>query len=130
MARVRVPTVPTSVLRATDPTHGRWASAHARSARIYGSPDDPIFLEGVRHAPKNFCNGMVSFWFVLFFSTVLNRIKTTRNRANYLLETASLPGEFSQEGAGAGVEEQGRFPNANLSPEKTELLAFPRPGEP
>lgn len=67
MARVRVAT---AVLPAADPTHGRLASAHARLARLYGSPDDPLFLEAkVRHVAGTLGSSMISsvlFCFVFF----------------------------------------------------------------
>lgn len=67
MARVRVAT---AVLPAADPTHGRLASAHACLARLYGSPDDPLFLEAkVRHVTGTLGSSMISsvlFCFVFF----------------------------------------------------------------
>lgn len=42
MAKVRIAT---AVLSAADPTQNRYASAHARLAYVYGSPDDQYFLK-------------------------------------------------------------------------------------
>lgn len=65
--------VATAVLSAADPTPGRLAPAHARSARRYGSPHDPIFLEAiVRPVTETFCEIRVSSG---FFSLYQNNSK-------------------------------------------------------
>lgn len=64
--------VATAVLSAADPTPGRLVPAHARSARRYGSPDDPIFLEArVRPVTETFCEIRVSSGFFLTISKQL-----------------------------------------------------------